>query len=72
MKRLNSFFALYPSRRNTKKTYKSGLKCYFQTIYNSEEPAEQLTDKYFTENRECEADIQRARCLKLESFRNGG
>jgi integrase len=28
-------------------------------IYNSEEPVEQLADKYFTENRDYEADIQR-------------
>jgi len=47
------------SARTTVKNYKIALKDFFQVIYGKREPLEPLAEKYFSEERNYEEDIQR-------------
>ena len=55
--RLNKFLNNYRSK-NTKKTYKQGLQHFFDSVYGEEGSLEEKADRYFTEQRDVEEDIQ--------------
>jgi integrase len=57
MRPIEQFLSLYVSKSN-KRTYLHGLKLYFRTTYGTSEKVEDLAERYLSEQRDYEGDIQ--------------